>query len=368
MKKGRITFLLILAISFLPILAAHAVDVTAVGFGSDRTTAIVDAKRNAIARVVGEYVDSRTLVENFALVSDRILSSSSGYVKSYDLLNTETFPTGEVKVEIRADVTRDMLTEDIDRIQVLSAKRGDPRFVVIPDPQLKQSGIEPAVIEATGNGIKNYLSENGYSTVHAPYHNITRNLDDPAVLQDLSQWAAGVGAEFVIYFDVVQVEEPAGRVFQRASALASVTVVHTGSYRIIATTDARGSSGDQHSEFAFRDACKIAGSNVAHKAMGQVLADWNRRGSVQGNRLMLEIENMPADANVAFEQKLSGTGAVKQVQLSSKSDDLTVYQVTVDGSTHDLGSAMMQVASDLNWQVWLTEASRTRMKYALVFD
>jgi hypothetical protein len=368
MKKARITLLLVLAWTLLLVSSAIAIEVTAVGFGSDRQSAIDDAKRSAIARVLGEYVDSRTLVENFALVSDRILTSSSGYVRSYEVENTEKYPNGEFRVQINANVEREVLAEDVDAIRVISMRRGDPRFVVIPEPSMRRLNLESSIIEATGAGIEQALSEKGYSILQSPNHNIERDFTDPGMHADLSKYAAGVGAEYVIYFKTTSVDESSGRVFTRSSALVELTVVHTGSYRLITSTSSRGAGGDQHEEFAFREACRTAGYNAATDAMRIVLTDWNRSGSVNGNVLTLEVEGVPAEEDMAFEEALRMTGAVKQVQLSTKDASSSVYQVTLDGSTYELGNAFEQVARDRSWQVWLDAASRSGLTYRVVYD
>ncbi|HEX04524.1 MAG TPA: hypothetical protein ENH10_05125 [Bacteroidetes bacterium] len=368
MKKGQISLLLIVAWVLLLVSTAIAVEVSSVGFGNDKDSAIEDAKRNAITRVVGEYIDSRSLVENFALVSDRILTSSSGYVTGYDLISSETYPSGEVRVQINAMVERDVLTNDVDAIQVINAKRGEPRFVVIPEPSMLRLGLEDEIILATGSGIEEYLSESGYSTLHSPNHKIERSFSEPGMLGNLSNWAAGIGAEYVVYFTVTAVEDESGRVFQRSTALVDISIVHTGSYRLITSTEGRGTGGDRNDSFAFNEACRTAGYNAAAEAMKVVLADWTRKGSVNGNRLTLEIEGLPGDENMEFEETLEGSGVIKQVVLSSVDNSLSVYQVTLDGNTHDLGQAFEQVASDRGWKVWLSEASRTKLRYSVVFD
>ncbi len=364
----KITLLLVLAWVLLIVSTALAVEVTAIGFGYDRESALEDAKRSAVARVVGEYVDSQTLVQNFALVSDRILTSSSGYVRGYEIKETHTLPTGDVRVQILANVEREVVTNDVDAIRVISMRKGDPRFVVIPDPSMRRLDLEADIINATAAGIEQYLTERGYSTLKSPNHNISRDFSDPAALADLSQYSAGVGAEYVIYFTTTSVDEGSGRVFTRSSAQADLTIVHTGSYRVIAATFGRGAGGDQHEEYAFKDACRTAGYNAVDNALTIVLNDWIRGGSVNGNRLSLEVIGMPVEEDMAFEEALGRTGAIKQVQLSSKGSFSSVYHIILDGGTFDLGNAFEQVARERNWQVWLDRGSRSGLSYRVIFD
>ena len=64
-----------------------------------------DAKRQAIEKAVGAYVDSSTLVENFMLINDRVLTRSSGLIKK---IIKETPPwlgkDGLMHIMIKAEV------------------------------------------------------------------------------------------------------------------------------------------------------------------------------------------------------------------------------------------------------------------------
>ncbi|MEO0224689.1 MAG: hypothetical protein ABIL76_06330, partial [candidate division WOR-3 bacterium] len=48
-----------------------------------RDRAISDALRNAIEQALGTYIESQTIIDNYQLIEDNILSKSKGYVKSY---------------------------------------------------------------------------------------------------------------------------------------------------------------------------------------------------------------------------------------------------------------------------------------------
>ncbi len=57
-------------------------EVEVTGYGTTHELAMKDAMRNAAEQTVGIVIGSETLVQNFALVSDKILSKSLGYVSS----------------------------------------------------------------------------------------------------------------------------------------------------------------------------------------------------------------------------------------------------------------------------------------------
>ena len=75
-KKSILLFLLMIILSS----TAWAKEVTVDGAGADRESALRDARRIAVEQVVGTFVDSRTLIENYAVALDNIYTKSSGFV------------------------------------------------------------------------------------------------------------------------------------------------------------------------------------------------------------------------------------------------------------------------------------------------
>lgn len=57
------------------------------GVGSDRDAAIKQGLRSAVEQTIGVFLKSETVVENYQLLSDKILSHSRGYVESYDIVH-----------------------------------------------------------------------------------------------------------------------------------------------------------------------------------------------------------------------------------------------------------------------------------------
>ncbi|HEB84168.1 MAG TPA: hypothetical protein ENI92_04115, partial [Bacteroidetes bacterium] len=265
-------------------LSATAAEVVVDGYGSDRAGAVSDAQRNAVATVVGQYIEGSSLVANFALVSDRILSSTQGYLTSFQVIEEGAGPAG-YHVRARAVVETKSIRDDINAIAVLRASRGNPRFIVVPDPNPLSEAFrisDPAVGE-TQKGIIEYLSERQFEVIQAPMYSAAVATGSPGMLKDLSLFGAGLGAEYAVYFSVLGREQGAGRTFKKAMALVDLSVVHTGSYRIVAQVEGRAEASDRAGmEFAYRKAARSAAKEAAGKALDLVLADWSRAGSTAG--------------------------------------------------------------------------------------
>lgn len=158
----------------------EAKEVVVTGIGSivagDRAKAKEDAVnnalRNAVQQVVGVQVGSETLTENFMLIQDRIMTQSSGYISSYDVLN-EAEEADMITVTVRATVKESDLVDDLVAIGVLMARKGYPRLLVLIDEQIfvDEGGEEraPTTIDnqTTATALMELLSPKGFRFVDA---------------------------------------------------------------------------------------------------------------------------------------------------------------------------------------------------------
>lgn len=349
---------------FVASAAMAATEIVVDGVGPDREAALRDAQRNAVSTVVGQVVDSRTLVANYNLVSDRILTSSQGYLKTYQVIE-EGANTAGYRVRIRAVVEQASIRDDVNAIKVLSAKRGNPRFIVMPDPSPAADAFRPGdpIVGQAANGVQSFLVQRQLEVLSAPAYNMTTGLTSPAAMRDLSMWGAGIGAEYVVYYSVVGFKEAGGRTFKKATAVVNLTVVHTGTYRVVAQAEGRGLGTDQNEALAYRAAGKIAGENGMAKALDQVLADWSNSGTTGGNVLSLSIENVKGMDLQAFEEALKRSGSVNMVERRSFRDGTATLQVTLDGNAFDLGDAVGQVMAEKGWSWALSAADGSSVTY-----
>lgn len=98
-----------------------------------REDAISAALRNAVEQVVGMFVESDVLVENYMTMEDKIYTRTTGYVQSYDVISTSKQLDNAVEVTIRAVVKMSDLKNDLAAIGVLISRKGKPRTMVLID-------------------------------------------------------------------------------------------------------------------------------------------------------------------------------------------------------------------------------------------
>lgn len=126
---------------------AEAREVTVDGVGTDRDSALKDARRNAVEQVIGTFVDSRTLVNNAIVEMDQIYLKSAGFVGKVDILSEDS-SGGVYRVRATINVDESPNSELLQQVQAVMALN-DPKIavsVVKGDTRAHETAIESAII------------------------------------------------------------------------------------------------------------------------------------------------------------------------------------------------------------------------------
>ena len=126
-----------------------------------REKALDEARRAAIEKAVGVTIESRTVVENFQVVKDQILSRTTGYLDNIKILEERKTDFGAYEVTILADVEVSGLVEDLDRFQKILGWQKNPRVSIVIEPAMKKDYISTA--NKTANLLTEQLKKNGFS-------------------------------------------------------------------------------------------------------------------------------------------------------------------------------------------------------------
>jgi hypothetical protein len=143
------------------------------GVGPSKQAAILDAKRTAVEQVVGVFLKSRTQVKDFVVKHDEILTESTGFIKSYQVVSCTTSQglySCRVRVAVEpdenriADFLRRLLAKKTFTVQVREYVEGRP----LKDQSLYHS-------------LTKELSRKGYYLVRdsrmEPFYRITANAE-----------------------------------------------------------------------------------------------------------------------------------------------------------------------------------------------
>lgn len=115
------------------------------GYGATRQEALTNACRDAIEFAVGLFVDSETLVDNFELKKDEILTQSNGYIAPNGITIMWEGPTSRGHcIQIKAKVKMQEVTHSLRDIAPVSTSDASPLAGVFATATSKQSRDERA--------------------------------------------------------------------------------------------------------------------------------------------------------------------------------------------------------------------------------
>lgn len=145
--------------------------VEAKGVGTNRASALNDAKRQAIAQGIGVKVKSETAVKDFVLQKDVITTQLEGYAKILQVISETPFPD-RYEVAVKAAVSLLPLEDDI---RMLVTSIGDMIILVFYDEREARTEDQKRLYEYTYDRINEYLSLNGYDYVEKEVFFARRN-------------------------------------------------------------------------------------------------------------------------------------------------------------------------------------------------
>ncbi len=185
-------FFIALALLMLINISASAQEVTAEGAGRNRDEAIANAERAAVEQVVGNFVDSQTLVGNAMLKLDEIYTRAQGFVSGVKILS-EGISKGLYKVTARMNVESEPNSALIGQLETVM-RLNDPRITVIMMRDNMAAGTHDELAESALN---DKLLAVGFS--HIVDADIVANLENAQLLERLyngEKGLVGVGSSY----------------------------------------------------------------------------------------------------------------------------------------------------------------------------
>lgn len=146
--------------------------VEAEGLGRNGTEAMLNAKRAAVEKGIGVFIQSETEIKNFMVNKDVVLTRTVGSVKSAETLSQSTGPDGAVTISIRAIVSSAGIRDNLAALRILLESMEKPRVMVL----VKERNVDAdAPSNAVETEILRYLTEKEF------------NLVDPSAVEQLKE-------------------------------------------------------------------------------------------------------------------------------------------------------------------------------------
>ena len=271
-----------------PVIASAGVEATGmaaitVSKSQAREDALNDAKRNAVEQTLGSMLTSETLVENYVLVKDKILTRVQGYVKNYTIIS-EKFSGDECTIVIRAEVEEMALADDVAALAGLLPRMNYPTLAIsIKEQSLNaQSGQLNIDLSAARQALSQALQSKGFNLVDLDaLQRQSRRQAGLAAAQGnamkQAQEAASYQAQLLITGSAVVQDNGASPYNQRLHAYgATITAnIHeSATGRILATANAQASVPQYSFALGSQKALSQAATKLGDDLSDQVVKVW----------------------------------------------------------------------------------------------
>ena len=334
--------------------------IEAEGEGITAQAATKEALRNALERGAGVVIRNESLVVDWRLARDVVLSETQGNILKFDLLDV-TKDAGLFKASVRAVVSTEMIAKDLSILHYLSNHQRIACAIADLDQDepaetaLAQSSFEKALLAMKFNVVDRAQVE----AVKA--RDVLDSFDDPAAARRIgSRW----GCDILITGK--SSAEPAGRgevygvqqVFCSASIEAKAVLVTTG--KVIASDNVTVRRGARDAAAAQALALSGAGDEIAETLITKVVL-YLRESSVDELDIELLVKGLDFRRLVTLEGDLGRIKGMQKVVQRSYQDGIATLECRFRGDARTL-ALMLAGLPEPQLEVVSVEQNRIEVK------
>ncbi len=320
-----------------------------------RDRAIDDAKRRAVENVLGTIIDSETRVENYQMVSDRILSWSRGYVRDFRILSEMKKADDLYEVRALATVDQSNLQEDWSAVQHLIQSMGNPRIMFLIDEQnigesLSRYHYFEVDMTASETAMMNKFLEKNFQVVDPGV--VRQNKERDAIIAAINgdtkaaaSIAAKLDAEVVITGKALAKVATGINLGGMKSCQATLTarVIDADVGTVIATSSKTGAYPHIDEVVGGTKAIEKAADALAEELIQKILEKWKTRfyDATTVKLIVTGLASYTEAANFRSVLPLAGRG-IKAVNQRNLVGSTAEYDVQITGNADQLARELDQ--------------------------
>ena len=367
-KRLSVHLVFLVAVLLILVIGAFAQskEIKAKGYGTiydnnkaaARDKAIEDAQRKAVEQAMGTMISSESVTKNFQLISDRILSLSSGYIEKYRVIS-EKEVDGEVEVEIAAIVGMSKLNDSVQAIKNLIRRMDRPKIMVlIAEQSIREEGQQlsekrrgNAVLSSTSLGVvENVLIEffraKGFDFVDRQALAGQIEIADPLTLvndkERIKKIANLTDAQVAIFGQAQARNTGEVQGIYSGQANISLRALKTDTGEIIAATNAHAAVPFVDPSTANTKALSEAAKKISQKLMDQILSQWQSE-STGLRSICLVIKGVKyADVKKLRSWLTKYVRGVKSVHQRYVKDGIAELDLDIQGSAQNLADELSE--------------------------
>jgi len=320
-----------------------------------RDQAIEDAQKRAVEQAVGILIDSQTQVENYQLISDRILSQTKGYITRYGVAK-ESVDSGLLRVLINAEVSLGKLTDDLSGIGILLGQMHKPRtMIMIAEQNIghewyawwwghQGQQMDMGVVE---NTVIDVFTQKGFEFIDHDAAERNIKVSSAYKIQDLTvEQARTLGnqadAEVVIVGKAVaKLYGDIGGGMKSAQADLSVRAIRTDTGQVLASATTHGAAVHITPETAGTDALKKAATTASEQMAEKILAVYSKEAG--GTKSVnITISGLNKTQFVKFKDVLRNqVRGIKDLHERSFANNTAKISVDAKGSSQTISDELL---------------------------
>jgi hypothetical protein len=319
-----------------------------------REDAISSALRNAVEQVVGMFVESEVLVENYQTMEDKIYTRTAGYVQKYDIISTSKQMDNAVEVTVKAVVKVSDLHNDLQAIGIIISRKGKPRTMVLVDEKnLSAHYVHYLVnMNTTETALMNELMNYGFPFVDATQSsaNISRDMIS-ATLQGDATAAANIakrlGAEIIITGTAVSKEASGGPSvvrnagFKSCQANLTLRAIRSDDAVIIAVASAHDVAAHIDEITGGTMALEKATKKAANELKDKIVAAW-QQDVYSSAQVQLQVTNISSFSQLnTFKNSLQYyVRGIQAVHQRNFGEGTALFDIDMKGNAEQLASEL----------------------------
>ncbi len=363
------TSLLLLSLLLLssPLFAQESRNVTAEGVSViqaghmdiARDAAISDAQTRAVDQAIGTLIDSQTQVENYQVISDKILQQTKGYIKRYNVVK-ETQEDNLLRVTINAEVSLGQLSDDLSAIGILMGQMHKPRTILLVAEQnigqewyawwWWQPGTKHADtsdMSIIDNTMMDLFAQKGFEMIDHQIAAKEMKVTQAYNVQDLSvQQAKVIGGQVdaevvIIGKGLAKLYGNVGGGLKSVQADMSLRAVRTDTGQVLATATTHAAAVHISEITAGNDALKKAATEASNQLMEKILAQYSKESG--GTRSVnITISGLANKAQfVKFKDVLQGqVRGIKDLHERGFANGVAKISVDAKGSAQSISDEL----------------------------
>jgi hypothetical protein len=321
---------------FLPH-SSLAKTLTVEGYGINEDAAVRSALQSAVEQGVGLRIASESIVKNYQLISDKILSNTQGYVSSYSVV-AKSREFGSIKVKVTADVAMGRLENDLIAQKLLYEIANKPRIMVLLDERANDKDL----FERTATHLfEEALIKRGFMVVEPEQFKQNREIEKAKALAnpELASLAFREGADLIVRGAVsVAQATPVmiyGTQFYSVPIQINVRIVKADDAQIVASKTKSIRKNSQTEFSAMQFGLEIAGRELAGDLIGSLMEFW-RSEAYNENAVQLVITGCPEKELGPLEKQIKGVSFVRGMRLRYLEGTNALYDCDLRGTVQDL--------------------------------